>query len=119
MISFKVTSHNRVEELKQKLRPRAGRAINDFARNVYAISQDLVPVDEGDLQASGEIVDYANTRGDGRQKGVAKSVRYTSPYARFVHDGTAFMEGTPFLLAAFEACRQQLTADLNEIFSLN
>ena len=119
MISFKVTSHNRVEELRRGLRPRAGRVINGWARNVLAISQQLVNVETGDLRRSGRVVDYVHTVGDGRQRGVAKSVAYTEPYAKLVHDGWAYYEGNPYLLAAFEACRAQLKRDLTQIFTLN
>lgn len=118
MISFKVTSRNRVEELRRELRPRAGRAINAWARNVLAISQQLVPVATGHLKRTGKVVNYASTRGDGRQRGVAKSVAYTATYARFVHDGTAHLTGTPYLLAAFEATRDGLRQDLAAIFKL-
>lgn len=119
MISFKVTSRNRVEELRLQLRPRAGRTINAWARNVLAIADQLVNVDKGDLRRSGKIIDYANTRGDGRQRGVAKSVAYTEPYAKLVHDGWVYYEGNPYLLAAFEACRAQLLSDLSKIYELN
>jgi hypothetical protein len=128
---MKITSRNRVEELRRQLRPRAGRAINGWARNVLAISQQFVNVGErtytdaeGEahperLKRSGKIVNYVNTRGDGRQRGVAKSVAYTAPYARLVHDGWAHYAGNPFLLAAFEACRANLERELSEIFRLN
>jgi hypothetical protein len=130
-IQFKVTQRNRVAELRQSLRPRAGRTINAWARNVLAISQQLVNVGDrryvdpdgnphpGFLKKSGRIIDYANTAGDGRQSGVAKSVGYFAPYAKWVHDGNGHYAGNPFLLAAFEACRDQLTQDLASIFDLN
>lgn len=119
MISLKVTARNRLPELRRQLRPRAARAINAWARNTFAISQQLVNVDTGHLKDSGEIVDYANTVGDARQRGVAKAIAYTADYALYVHDGTAHLSGNPFLLAAFLATRQQLIDQLNEIFQLN
>lgn len=116
---MKVQTRNRIPELRQVLRPRAGRAINSWARNTFAISQSLVNVDKGELKASGEIVDYADTKGDGRQRGVAKSIRYTAPHARYVHDGTAHYAGNPYLLAAYMATQRQLMEDLAKIFELN
>lgn len=130
-IQFKVTTRNRVAELRQQLRPRAGRVINAWARNVLAISQQLVNVGDraytdaegnahpGYLKKSGRIVNYADTVGDGRQAGVAKTVGYFAPYARWVHDGNGHYAGNPFLLTAFEACRPQLQRDLAQIFALN
>jgi HK97 gp10 family phage protein len=118
MISFKVTSRNRIPDIVQALRPRAGRAINTWARNVLDLAQQLAPYKTGKLRRSGKIVNYAGTVGDGRQNGVAKSVVFTAPHARFVHDGTAHMTGTPFLLTAFEVNRQQLLDDLAAIVKL-
>lgn len=119
MITFKLTKRNRIPELREQLRPRAARAINRWARATFDISQELVPVDRGFLKRSGRIVDYAHTVGDARQAGVAKAIGYFETYARFVHDGTANMLGTPYLRAAFEATRQQLLDDLAKIFELN
>jgi hypothetical protein len=116
MINFKVTARNRVAEIRRELQPRAGRAVNAWARNVLAISRQLVNVDKGDLKRSGRIVPYANTRGDGRQRGVAKSVGYFAPHAKLVHDGWSGYAGNPYLLAAFEACRRQLLEDLAKIY---
>jgi hypothetical protein len=130
-IQYKVTQRNRVAELRQQLRPRAGRCINAWARNVLAISQQLVNVGDRQyvdaqgnphpdfLKKSGQIIDYASTVGDGRQSGVAKSVAYTAPYALWVHNGNGHYAGNPFLLAAFEACRDSLNRDLAQIFALN
>jgi hypothetical protein len=131
MISMKVTKKNRIPELRQQLRPRAGRAINKWARNTLAIATQLAPygseryigpdgeVHPGYLKRSGKIVDYVDTVGDARQRGVAKSVSFTAPYAVFVHNGTIYMIARPFLLAAFEATKQSLLDELAKIFELN
>jgi HK97 gp10 family phage protein len=131
MISTKVTSRNRIKELKQKLRPRAGRAINKWAQNTLEIARQLAPfgseryigpngeVHPGYLKRSVKIINYANTVGDARQSGVAKSIAFTAPYAHFVHNGTIYMIPRPFLLAAYEATKQDLLDELAKIFELN
>lgn len=118
MISVKLTTRNRIHELRKQLRPRAGRAINAWARAVFDISQQLVPVDSGDLKTSGKVVNYANTRGDGRQRGVAKSVVYDEIYSLLVELGTSTQVAQPYLLPAYEACRAQLLDDLARIAAL-
>jgi len=115
----KLTRRNAIPELAARFRPRAGRAVNRWARAVYEISQQLVPVDTGDLKASGEIVNYENTRGDGRQRGVAKAVSYTAEHASYVELGTANAPAQPFLLPAYEAVKASLIDELKQIASTN
>lgn len=118
MISMKVTSRNNFEKLRKELRPRAGRAINNWARNTFNIAQQLVPYRTGELHDSGEIVNFSGLKGDGRQKGVAKSIRYTAGYAVFVHNGTEHQEAQPWLLVAFQHTRQALIDELSKIAAL-
>ena len=53
--------------------------LRDVADDVFAASQRNVPVDKGTLKKSGSVVE---TEG-------SITVGYNTPYARYVHDGTA------------------------------
>lgn len=117
-LGVKVTRKNRIPELRKALRPRAGRAINAWARAVLDVSQQLAPVDKGILKGSGKIINYAGTVGDGRQKGVAKSIVYLAPHAIFQEFGTSEMQAQPFLFPAYDQAKPQLIAALSEIFKL-
>jgi HK97 gp10 family phage protein len=60
-------------------REAAQVALRDIGDDVYAVSQRNVPVDKGTLRASG------NVRVDENEV----TIGYNTPYAKFVHDGTA------------------------------
>lgn len=55
----------------------ARQAVNEFMQRVFEESQQLVPVDTGNLKDSGRI----ETRGD------EVSIVYDAPYAAVIHEG--------------------------------
>lgn len=65
---------------ERKLAAGTERGIKAAARHLLAKSQELVPVEYGDLKASGKV----QTTGKGFS--TDSSVSYTAPHAIFVHE---------------------------------
>lgn len=75
---FEVTGlaevHRRVEELRALALPLAGIALQQEAEAILVASQPLVPVDTGELRASGAVMDVVID-----QHTVSTGVRYGGP----------------------------------------
>jgi hypothetical protein len=59
-----------------KIREAAEEGAGDATEIIFKASQDLVPVDEGDLLASGRI----------EGEGLHRTIRYTDPVAAIAHE---------------------------------
>lgn len=57
-------------------------ALNEYGKNVYDASQELVPVDTGFLQESGYLDVQSNANGDLP----TIQIGYTAPYALYIHE---------------------------------
>jgi HK97 gp10 family phage protein len=69
-----------------------------MAEKVYDRSQNLVPVDTGDLKDSGKVIEA----GEGAQ------VIYDAGHALHVEFGTVKMKAQPYLRPAYEAEQREL-----------
>jgi len=88
--------------------PWCGSFIIGFSpenEKIFALSQELVPVDKGTLQRSGVH----------KHEYLKSEVSYNTPYAGFVHDGTSKMEARPFLGQAVSAVLPELKKELKDI----
>lgn len=74
---------------------------------IYNRSQELVPVDTGELKESGEVIDVGNNQ---------FTVQYGTDHAIFQEFGTSTQHGTPFLRPAIDDTRDEvLKATADEI----
>lgn len=99
---------NRMPQLKGAMRRAAVKIANESAEEVLAISQQLVPVDSGELKASGHVENYAGSED-------AKAVVYDAPHAVFVELGTENSPPQPFLAPAYEAVRSRMNRRFGQI----
>ena len=81
---------NNVDNYKQISDPIITRGIWKLALDITARAKTLTPVDTGFLRSS-----YVNIFEDKKA-----TIWPQANYAAFVHEGTKFMQGTPFLTAA-------------------
>lgn len=70
-----------------------------MAQKVFQESQTLVPVDKGDLKASGKVV----------EQGEGATVVYDSDHSAYVEFGTIKMKAQPYLRPAYENNINELT----------
>lgn len=86
MISCKVTYTPRASSgqfVSVNVVPGLKDGINEWNRQVFELSQSLVPVDTEELKASGKVIEAEDT-----EKTVRGGVRYTADHAMFVEFGT-------------------------------
>lgn len=105
-LKAKVTK-NRFPQIKGAIRREIVKVVNDTVEEAFAISQDLVPVAEGDLKASGEIENYNG--------GEIKKLSYGTDHCFYVEFGTSEMEAQPFLRPAVAAVKSRLNRRLGQI----
>lgn len=92
-------------DLAAKLPDEADKIIEDRAEEIFAVSQQIVPVDTGTLQRSGS---HTHTK-------LKSEVGYNTPYAVFVHDGTSRQAPQPYLLGAVQIVLPKLVSDLEKL----
>jgi HK97 gp10 family phage protein len=71
---------------------KAALILRQAAHDVFNISQQLVPVDKGDLKASGKVDVISPTK---------VRIGYGEEYAKYQEFGTSMMPAQPFLTPAF------------------
>ena len=98
-LGVKVTKKNRIPELRDSLRPRAEKILNDGANQIAVIARQLCPVDTGFLRDSIAVETYSGHRPG---FGVAKRVVVGADYAAIVE------REQPFLIPAFEAVKPNI-----------
>jgi hypothetical protein len=92
-----------LDRLREKMEERSKEALADTAVKTFLNSQSLVPVDTGELKASGQVSELVESN-----DGYSIAISYQAPYAGFVHEdldanhphgGQAKYLETPFLQA--------------------
>jgi hypothetical protein len=76
---------DRLERMPAELRDTLDRTVRDIADQIFADSQELAPVDKGTLRKSGNV----------RYESLRATIGYNTPYAWYVHEGTAPHEIVP------------------------
>jgi len=115
-----------------KISPAVKAGVEEWSKGVFQISQDLVPVDTGELKASGEILPVEETG-----KTVTCGVQYTAAHAGYVEFGTGIrgavspgagkgpcsstwpgMVAQPYLRPAYEEMREKAQAIVQDAISV-
>lgn len=103
-----------LDRLREKMEERGKQALATTAVKVFLDSQALVPVDTGELKASGVVSELVESN-----DGYAIAISYQAPYAGKVHEdldanhphgGQAKFLETPFLQAG-----ETLTKELGKV----
>ena len=79
-------------KILRQVEQQASQILERSADDVFDVSQQLVPVDRGDLKASGEVVIISPTK---------IAIGYKNEAAKFQEYGTHRMPAQPFLTPAF------------------
>lgn len=119
-MAVQVTLHVDAQAVLEKFGSMSGEiekavdiALNKGALLVEGTAKRLAPVDTGRLRSS--II----TRVD--QKAISRSILPTVKYAIFVHEGTRFMQGRPFLynakIAEEENIRELFSNEINKVLN--
>lgn len=88
----------------EKVKQAAGRVLREEGERILSKSKPEVPVDEGELRASGNVQGPTHT---GTRTEV--ELGYNTPYAGFVHDGTKNMKGRKYLERPVNASANELS----------
>jgi hypothetical protein len=88
--------------------------VADMAKQIYERSQVYVPVDTGDLKASGSWQPDEETGGTfTKDFGVTYSVKYEAPYAVFVHERMDTYHAPPTGAKYLERATLEIVASMN------
>lgn len=101
--------HNNFPGIRRALPKIVDAVAHYYIDLVYSLSQDLVPVDTGDLKASGRV---QSVSGGYKLIYDAKNSSGIS-YAGFVEYGTSRTRAQPYLTPAAEAALGMLAKNLN------
>lgn len=104
-ISFRIEK-NEFPSIAQSLPGQAEWLVQEATFNILATSQDLVPVRDGFLKASGGA-DVQGDRGE---------IYYTMEYAPYVEFGTSRMRAQPYLTPAVEMERPRFELGMRRLF---
>lgn len=99
------TLKSNLTKIAQQSPLRASRALRQTAQDIFAISQQLVPVDIGELKESGEVEVVS-------EKVVI--VGYKAPHAPFQEFGTVNMEAQPYLVPSFAQAEDIMKVRMKE-----
>ncbi len=119
--------------IEVKIMPGVKAGVEEWSKGVFELSQDLVPVDTGDLKASGSIIPVDETG-----KSINSGVQYTMPYAGYVEFGTGIrgaasegagkgpysstwpgMQAQPYLRPAYEEMREKANPIVKDAISVS
>lgn len=118
-ISVSVTGLDRIiqglNDVKPNVACKGQRKLQAIADKIYSTSQAEVPVDKGDLKASGKVEPYVVDESDmgmtvtyGDGNGYGDKYGIADGYAWFQEMGTTKMPAQPYLGPAFEEEGQKL-----------
>jgi hypothetical protein len=102
-----VVEFNRIPEWTREMKRRVNALERSTAREVFQESQVEVPVDTGELRSSGRILPEG--------PGGGYLIVYTADHAQYVHDGTRYMDGRPFLAGPAQRAASGFYRKLEEI----
>lgn len=98
---------NKFHEMAALLAGRAGLLLDAYQAHWLDASVQLAPLDEGDLKASGTLVD-----GGGEFE---RRIAFTAAHAKHQEFGTMYMPPQPYARPAKEALRGPLKRDAGKL----
>lgn len=97
----------KLKAVAANLPKEADKIIEDGGERIFAMSQQLVPVDTGTLQRSGMH----------QHEFLRSEISYNTEYAAFVEYGTSRMAAQPYLRPAADATISWLQSELGKLLN--